>query len=96
MTAIERTVYVGPDGMLRLEIPVKERNRDVAVVVVVHDEPAANRASDAREDSWAACRQKLEGAGMRVPPPGVTNAGPVVPVDLPGPPASEILIRDRR
>jgi hypothetical protein len=83
--------------MLRLELPVKERDRDVAVVVVVNDVPSDDRGPlAALDDAWSDCRQKLEAAGLRVPAPGLTNPGPVNPIDLPGPPASELLIRDRR
>lgn len=97
MTAIQTTVHVGPDGMLRLEVPVEQRNRDVAVTVLVDEAMAGQGAAAQRgHDSWSSSRQQLEAAGVRVPAPGVSNPGPVTPIDLPGPSASEILIRDRR
>jgi hypothetical protein len=78
--------------MLRLAVPIDERDRDVRVALVV-DTLASAPAS---ADKWAAVREKLEAAGIRVPPPGADYADEVEPEVLPGPSASEILIRDRR
>jgi hypothetical protein len=94
MRVIETTAHVGSDGMLRLEVPLEQRDGDVQVAVVVESSPALPPTSAA--DKWAPIRSHLEAAGMRVPPPGLGNAGPIEPVSLPGPPASELLIRDRR
>ena len=96
MRVIETTAHVGSDGMLRLEVPVEERERDVRVTVVMESpQPGLpNQASPV--DRWASCRTKLESAGIRVPPPGVDNSGPVKAVVLPAPSASQVLISDRR
>ncbi len=94
MKVIETTAHVGSDGMLRLEVPLQRRDQDVHVAVVVESPATPPPASAA--DRWAPLRTSLEAAGIRVPAPGVDNAGPVEPVSLPGPSASEMLIRDRR
>ena len=96
MRVIETTAHVGPDGMLRLEVPLDERNQDVRVAVVVESAPTRSSQPERSDDKWAAVRSQLEAAGFRVPPPGCTNSGPVNPIDLPGPSASEMLISDRR
>jgi hypothetical protein len=94
MRVIETTAHVGPDGMLRLEVPLEQRSQDVRVAVVVEWTPT--QQPNPTDDRWASVRTRLAGTGIRVPPPGVDNCGPVDPVDLPGPSASEILINDRR
>jgi hypothetical protein len=94
MRVIETTAHVGSDGVLRLAVPVAQRDRDVHVALVVDSAGPAASASPA--DTWASVRPALEIAGIRVPPPGVDNPGAVKPLSLPGPSASEMLIRDRR
>ena len=39
MRVIETTAYVGNDGMLRLEVPLDQRNQDVRIALVVESEP---------------------------------------------------------
>jgi hypothetical protein len=92
MKIIETRARVGSDGMLRLEVPVERCNQDVQVALII-ESPSA---TPPELDRWAPVRGRLEAAGIRVPPPGLENPGPVEPESLPGPSASEILIRDRR
>jgi hypothetical protein len=94
MRIIETTAHVGPDGMLRLQVPVEQPNRDVQVALVIESPPTPTPTPVA--DRWAAVRARLEAGGIHVPPPGLDNPGSVEPESLPGPSASEILIRDRR
>ena len=96
MQVIETTAHVGEDGMLRLEMPLEQHNQDVRVAVVVESTPPRLPASVSTEDKWSAVRGKLGATGLRVPPPGVDNPGPVEPITLPGPSASQMLINDRR
>ena len=96
MRVIETTAHVGPDGMLRLELPTGNPNQDLHVALVVEPVRSPLATCEQAQDRWASVRQRLEAAGLRVPPPGVQNAGPVEPVELPGMSASEMLIRDRR
>ena len=96
MQVIETTAHVGSDGMLRLEVPLEQRNQDVRVALVVESTPAQKSTPDQTDDRWASVRDQLEGTGIRVPPPGINNSDPVDPVVLPGPSASEMLINDRR
>ena len=96
MQVIETTAHVGEDGMLRLEMPLEQRNQDVRVAVVVESTPPRLSASAATSDKWSSVRGQPGAAGLRVPPPGVDNPGPVEPVALPGPAASQMLVNDRR
>ncbi|HET6250291.1 MAG TPA: hypothetical protein VFE47_21555 [Tepidisphaeraceae bacterium] len=95
MRIIETTAHIGSDGMLRLEVPLEQRNRDVRVAVVVESAIAQQR-SEPVDDQWAGVREKAKSAGIHTPPAGVVNCGPVEPIVLPGRSASEILISDRR
>jgi hypothetical protein len=92
MKIIETKAHVDADGMLRLEFAVEQRNQDVQVALIIESPAAPAPATD----KWAATRAQLEAGGLRVPPPGLDNPGPVEPESLPGMSASEILIRDRR
>ena len=93
MQIIEATAHVGGDGILRLEVPVAQRDRDVQVALVVESPPAPAAPG---VDKWAAVRARLEAGGIHVPPPGSGRLEPFELIALPGPTASEILIRDRR
>jgi len=75
---------------------MEQRSQDVRVALVVESTPAQRPKSDQIDDRWASVRDRLAGTGIRVPAPGVENCGPVEPVVLPGPSASEMLINDRR
>ena len=94
MQVIETTAHVGPDGMLRLEVPTDQKNQDVQIALVV--EPVRPQMEGSTGDRWAPIRERLVAAGLSVPPPGLQNAGRVEPVELQGPTASEILVGDRR
>jgi hypothetical protein len=96
MRVIETTAHIGDDGMLRLEMPLEQRNEDVRIAVVVESAPLRSPKPEAIVDKWAAIRAQAGASSLRVPPPGVDNPGPVEPVTLPGPSASEMLISDRR
>ena len=96
MRVIETTAHVGDDGMLRLEMPLEQRNQDVRVAIVVESAPYQSPASSPMADKWATVRERADAAGLRVPPSGMDNPGPVEPVTLPGPSASQMLINDRR
>ncbi|MDD4888995.1 MAG: hypothetical protein PHU85_03625 [Phycisphaerae bacterium] len=92
---IETTAHVGDDGILRLEIPVPERNQDVQVMVTI------SSPGPQVEDDWAELREKIRknpelGKIFELPPPGRRKYVPFEPNEMPGPSASEILIRDRR
>lgn len=82
--------------MLRLVVPLEQRSQDVRVALVVESTPERRPKPDQIDDPWASVRDGLTGTGIRVPAPGVNNCGPVEPVVLPGPSASEMLINDRR
>ena len=96
MRVIETTAHIGDDGMLRLEMPLEQRNEDVRVAVVVASAPLRSITPEAVVDRWASIRVEAGACGLRVPPPGVDNPGPVEPGRLPWPSASEMLISDRR
>jgi hypothetical protein len=96
MRVIETTAHVGSDGLLRLEVAIEQRNQNVRVAVVVESSSAQLPPPNGLEDAWAAVHARLEAGGVRVPSPGTDNAGPVKPVELPGTPASQLLIGDRR
>ncbi|MFB3891070.1 MAG: hypothetical protein ACE15C_03495 [Phycisphaerae bacterium] len=100
MVTIEKTAHVSSDGILRVEVPVPERDKDIRFVLVVDTQVAAPVATEA-EDHWKELREKLArnpgaAVGITLPPPGPWRYEPFDPIDLPGPTASEILIRDRR
>ena len=94
MRIIETTAHVGSDGMLRVEVPIEQRDRDVNVALIIESPSAA--VPKASIDKWASVRNRLEIGGLRVPLPGLDNPGPVEPESLPGVSASQVLIRDRR
>ena len=93
METIETTAHVGPDGVLRLEVPVTEKDRDVDVTLVVRPQDTSSR----RPAESAGSRGE-NGASIRLPSPGSWNQETVVPLDLgtSGLSASEMLVRDRR
>lgn len=97
MTALHATIHVGPDGIVRLEFPVEQRNRDVTVTVTVANaEYAPQPAADVAADPWAPYRERLSAAGMSVPPPGSWTIRKAPPLRLPGTPVSQTLVEDRR
>ena len=97
MTALQTTVHVGPDGILRLEVPVEERDRDVTVTITVSEPQITSETSAAGAvDPWAPYRARLEAAGLRVPPPGSWNARRIPLLKFDGPPVSQTLVEDRR
>jgi len=96
MRIIETTAHIGPDGMLRVEVPVDDRDKDVRVAVVVESMAGQFPARQGNLDKWAEFRARLEAHGLRVPPPWIDNPGEISPIALPGPSASEALISDRR
>lgn len=94
MTTIETTAHVGPDGVLRLEVPIGQAGQVVKIVLETLPQVPASTAED---DPWREYRAKAAGAeGITLPPPRRKTYRRVEPIDLPGPSASEILIRDRR
>ncbi len=96
MQVIQTIAHVGPDGMLHLAVPVEGKDQDVRVRVEVEAAVGSEADSDCSIDPWAQSRVRLEAAGLRVPPPGIVNLGPVEPIGLAGITASELLIHDRR
>ncbi len=63
MVTITKSVHVGPDGILRVETPVDERDKDVRVTLVVQAEPEGER-----KDWWQVLqegRARLEASGHR-------------------------------
>ena len=96
MRVIETTAHIGNDGMLRLEMPLDQPNQDVRVAVVVESAPPFASAPEAIADKWVSIRGQAGVSGLRVPPPGLDNPGPVEPVTLPGLSASQMLINDCR
>jgi len=102
MLTIQTTGRVGADGMLRLEVPFPPPDRDVRVVVVIHEQSAAAEIAPEAEDQWAAQRREAAAnpeawAGIRIPAPGSWNERQ--PVRLPsteGLSLSDELVRDRR
>ncbi len=93
MDAIEITAHIGPDGVLRLELPVSEKDRDVDVTVVVRPQDASPRRS-----AESVCSRGESGPSILLPSPGSWNQETVVPLDLGTSElsASEMLVRDRR
>jgi len=87
--------------MLRLEVPLEQRNQDVRVAVVVEssrpftDEGAIEDRS-AAIDPWSAYRTKLQAAGLRIPAPGSWTLRQAEPLCFDGPSASQTLVEDRR
>lgn len=103
MVAIETSGHVDKDGMLRLEVPVPQRDRDVQVVVVVQTEvpPVAQTeaplASEAKDDPWAEWRKKKLPPWLKLPEPGSRHSTPPEPFDAgDGLSASDMLVEDRR
>lgn len=53
MRVIETTAHIGDDGMLRLEIPTEQRNRDVQIALVVESaEPSVPALSEESKPIW--------------------------------------------
>jgi hypothetical protein len=99
MTTIETTANVGSDGVLRLEVPIGQAGQALKIVLVITPQlPVPTQSALACEDDpWREYRAKLAGVeGITLPPPVRREYRRVEPIDLPGPSASEILIRDRR
>jgi hypothetical protein len=100
MRALETSAHVGSDGILKLELPVGEADRDVQVVVVIEAQRGTetNPASQERASSNRAASVRKEVPGVRFPDAGSWNLCPVEPLRLqkPGPSASEMLVNDRR
>jgi hypothetical protein len=96
MRVIETIARVGPDGMLRLELPVGQPNQDLQVALVVEPMQPRAPAAESLDDRWASVRGRLTAAGFSVPPPGLNPGAPAEPLELPGMSASEMLVRDRR
>jgi hypothetical protein len=97
MTAIQRTIHVGEDGILRLELPVDQKNRDLKVVVVVETSaPDESRSAPHTHDPWAIYRARLEAAGFRVPTPGSWAERQAAPLEVQGAAVSQTLVEDRR
>ncbi len=97
MDVIERRAHTDQNGVLRLETSVGRADADCTVVIYVQSQ--AGPLSDA-DDPWRDVRERVAANGgeriIKVPPPGQAAPTSFEPNDLPGPPASEILIRDRR
>lgn len=98
MVTIQKTVHIGNDGVLRLELPLAEKERNVQVVVMVSE---ATPPAGGGADPWHELRENLSqqperGNGMILPLPGPSKWRDFDPIELPGPSASEILLRDRR
>jgi hypothetical protein len=93
MDTIETIAPIGPDGVLRLEVPVSEKNRDVDVTVVVRP-----LDTSLPQKGGSAGLRGGNGASIRLPSPGAWNQETVVPLDLgtSGLSAAEMLVRDRR
>ena len=96
MRVIETTAHVGNDGLLRLEVPLDERNQDVRVTVVVESPLPSAKEADSIADPWAPYRAKLEASGVQVPPPGAWHPRHGDPLRFDGPSVSETLVKDRR
>lgn len=70
MRVFETTAHIGDDGMLRLEVPLEQRNQDVRVAVVVESaQPAAAGGATAAVPIWEQFQAILEG----VTPEDVVN-----------------------
>jgi len=95
MDVIEKKAHTDRDGVLRIEARVGRPDEDCSVVMYVYPE-----SRDAAGDPWQAIRRKLASCGtrrtVRLPPPVRRTYRPFRANELPGPSASEILIRDRR
>jgi len=97
MQILEATTHVGPDGILRLAVPIEARDRDVRVAIVVESAGQPATPPPASEiDGWAPYRAKLEAAGLRSPPPGSWRPRVAELLEFDGPPVSQTLVEDRR
>lgn len=99
MRVIETTAYVGADGMLRLEVPLEQRDQDVRVALMVESQPPkvdAEPHSSSAHDPWASYREKLKGSGIQFPAPGSWTPRGSAPLRFEGRSASETLVGDRR
>lgn len=105
LETIETTAHVGPDGILKLEVPVTQRDQNVNVTLVVQPEvppggSAALRPTLEHLRRHGELRAKLRAIGaedkIRLAPPGPRHDLALEPVELSGPAASQLLIEDRR
>ena len=99
MTTIQTQTYVGPDGVLKLELPVEERDRQVQVVVVVQaKETSMDQAHRSGTPAAGSSDQmaRLAAAGMGVPERREWLPRSVPPLPTQGKLASESLVEDRR
>jgi hypothetical protein len=104
MTTIETTAHVGPDGVLRLEVPTGQANQDLQVVLEFHSRPAAaapeagESAPPDLDDPWRDLRKKLVGVkGITLPPPGRRVRKRPEPIRIDdGKSTSDMLVEDRR
>lgn len=100
MVTLKATAHVGPDGLLRLELPFPQTDLDVKVTLMV-EEQAASMPPETK-DRWkkhrdAAARDPERWAGIRIPAPGSWNREQPEPILIEGDVSvSEQLIRDRR
>jgi hypothetical protein len=92
METIELSAHVGQDGLLRIEVPVADRNRDVRVSLIVH--PAAQGAPSSSAQGVGAAPIET----IRAPLAGSWNREPVSMLEpkAAGPSTSELLVGDRR
>ena len=85
MAAVQTTVHVGADRVLRLELPVEERDCDVTVTVTVDSaQPGQVSGTGRGTDLPAPDFRRLVEAGIRVPPPGSWNARRVLRLKFSG------------
>jgi hypothetical protein len=87
--------------MLRLEVPIEQRDQDVRVAVVVESAqpqaalPSAVESS-ASIDPWGRYRDEFKSAGVDVPKAGSWSARQAEPLRYEGAPVSQTLVEDRR
>jgi hypothetical protein len=97
MQTIETTAHVGPDGILRVEAPVAVKDKDVSVVITLR---LAKRTTGRNERKKEASVKRKN--AKREPALGDLRSwprwkpSPYVPLALPGPSASDMLVSDRR
>ncbi len=102
MSTIQLSAHVGSDGVLRLEVPVTERDRDVDVILVVRaqDEPPQREGAVPGQSGMADVASLVgeNGVSIRFPPPGGWSGEPVAALDGGASElsASDLLVRDRR
>jgi hypothetical protein len=101
MRVIETTARVGPDGILRLQVPIEQRDADVRVAAVVESAPPRpamplTDVKSASNDPRARYRGQLRSAGVDVPKADSWSTRQAEPLRFEGPPASQTLVEDRR